>query len=561
MAKDRRKLINMHSSLSDKQPTPESLEAGEIAVNNYAGNEFLSTKNSNDEVVRFSADGTMIDWMEKKAVFPYQGTVTNVNDVDNSSQLQINLNQSVAANTPHHGDVNDAEGGDTAKFMINMSKYAMIGANPSFSSITVNNDATFEGDVNFGGNVEFGGDGSNFTIDAETVCMNATDMSIGGSNSTNVGHNCDGETSTTTSVVGSDVDVNGTNDVTVGGTNTTTIGEDAEGNTSQTTVVKGVELTVSGKTVNIEGTDEIHMEAPTIVVSGDAVTISGSSESGVTIGPNVTIEGSFTLPEGEPINLGDPSDGNVYVRRNHEWETSLIQHGNGSAAAIKSNDVYISGIGSYNGSNEDSAQTLQEVLTQMNEHIYNAHASVSLNLSPNIIERDVTTAITVRNSVQFLGSSYTPQAISVRVGSTSGSEISTTPNGSVTANTSATTTYYATVTFIDGVTKTATAKVSAYYPMYFGGSTATSLNSAAVLAMAKQRIKSSPNGSYNVSVGQGQYMWLCVPNEMTIYSVTSSGFGVPMEAAATVAVDGKGNYSCYRSSSTYNAGNVSIVIS
>ena len=37
MAKDRRKLIHIHSSLPDKQPTPNTLEPGELAVNNAAG--------------------------------------------------------------------------------------------------------------------------------------------------------------------------------------------------------------------------------------------------------------------------------------------------------------------------------------------------------------------------------------------------------------------------------------------------------------------------------------------------------------------------------------------
>jgi hypothetical protein len=41
MAKDRKKLLHIHSSIADKQPTPATLEVGEIAVNNAANQEFL----------------------------------------------------------------------------------------------------------------------------------------------------------------------------------------------------------------------------------------------------------------------------------------------------------------------------------------------------------------------------------------------------------------------------------------------------------------------------------------------------------------------------------------
>ena len=52
MAKDRRKIQHIHSSVPDKQPTPATLEVGEIAVNNAKNKEFLSIKNSDNQVVR-----------------------------------------------------------------------------------------------------------------------------------------------------------------------------------------------------------------------------------------------------------------------------------------------------------------------------------------------------------------------------------------------------------------------------------------------------------------------------------------------------------------------------
>lgn len=131
MAKNRKKLIHVHSSVTDKQPTQESLEYGELAVNNSKEMSFISTKNSSDEVVRFSEDKTLVDWMERKTVFPYTAVIDNINLEENKSNIKFKMNQLVAKNTPKSDDVN-ADGG----FAIDMSRYAMIGANPSFKTIS-----------------------------------------------------------------------------------------------------------------------------------------------------------------------------------------------------------------------------------------------------------------------------------------------------------------------------------------------------------------------------------------------------------------------------------------
>ena len=142
MAKNRKKLIHVHSSVYDKQPTQESLEYGELAVNNSKEMSFISTKNSSDEVVRFSEDRTLVDWMERKTVFPYTAVIDNVDLEENKSNIEFKMNQLVAKNTPKSNDVNhakDIDGQDIKAdggFAIDMSRYAMIGANPSFKTIS-----------------------------------------------------------------------------------------------------------------------------------------------------------------------------------------------------------------------------------------------------------------------------------------------------------------------------------------------------------------------------------------------------------------------------------------
>ena len=183
MAKDRRKLQHIHSSVPDKQPTAASLEVGEIAVNNAAGTEFLSLKNTNNKVIRFSSDSTLIDWIEKKEVMPYSGVVDNIHLDTGKSNIEIKFNQVAATNTPMHDVVNGASDidGDCvnpydstnhtngAGFAIDMSAYALTGGNPSFSSITVTHQSNLSGTTN----ISNGAGGS--VLNITTSDVNATD--------------------------------------------------------------------------------------------------------------------------------------------------------------------------------------------------------------------------------------------------------------------------------------------------------------------------------------------------------------------------------------------------
>lgn len=161
MAKDRKKLIHIHSNVEDRQPIAGALEYGELGINYKAGKEFISTKNSNDKVVRFSSDEQIVTIMEKKDVIPYSGTVDNINLTTNKSNIEIKLNQVVSDNTVKHDVVNGAkdidgnlvnpttDGGITngAGFAINTSAFALNGGNPTFSSVTVNNDIRINGKI------------------------------------------------------------------------------------------------------------------------------------------------------------------------------------------------------------------------------------------------------------------------------------------------------------------------------------------------------------------------------------------------------------------------------
>ena len=141
MSKDRKKLIHIHSNVYDKQPKSDNLEYGELAVNYSDNMSFISTKKNNGSVVRFSDDDTLVDWMERKAVFPYKGEVEETNLTENKSRINFTFNQQVARNTPHHDDALNG-------FSVDMSKYAMIGGNPTFNEIKATSI------INPNGNVE-----------------------------------------------------------------------------------------------------------------------------------------------------------------------------------------------------------------------------------------------------------------------------------------------------------------------------------------------------------------------------------------------------------------------
>lgn len=198
------------------------------------------------------------------------------------------------------------------------------------------------------------------------------------------------------------------------------------------------------------------------------------------------------------------------------------------------------------------------------EVLYTQFTQISgFSVSPTIIEKGVDADITIRGNNLFNSKPLVPETLSVKRGTTT--VINSTPIASLnikdTLNTKDDRTTYTLSITSKGVTKTATANVNAYYPMYFGHSAKAALTGEDVLGLTKQAIRSSPNGTYNMTgIAEGEYVWLCVPSNFSITKVTSSGFGVPMAAAATVTVEGKGSYKCYRTEGALKAGNFNFVI-
>lgn len=221
----------------------------------------------------------------------------------------------------------------------------------------------------------------------------------------------------------------------------------------------------------------------------------------------------------------------------------------------------------------DKAQTLQDSeklqarenigaasqadVDEINQILFTQYTALTMSRTPASFEKGVETAVTLNWSTKFNNQEITPDSIEVKKGST---VLTTDKTLKTIGDNVSDTQAYSMTAVIKGITKTASVTVNAYYPMYFGASAKDALVSADVLALTKQPIKSSPAGNVTVEVGANEYLWLCVPSTMTINSVKSGGFDVPMAAPVTVAVDGKGNYKCYRSAGPFAEGTFNGVI-
>lgn len=198
------------------------------------------------------------------------------------------------------------------------------------------------------------------------------------------------------------------------------------------------------------------------------------------------------------------------------------------------------------------------------EVLYDQFIQISgFGVSPTIIEKGVAATININGRFLFAGEPVTPDTLILKRGDTllSDRPVDNLSGTKDTLNTNDDTTTYSLSITAHGVTRNTSAIVSAYYPCYFGHTTKTIIVGTDVLSFSKQSIKSSPNGTYSMSdISQGEYVWLCIPSNFNINSVTSSGFSVPMEAAISVPVEGKGNYKCYRTSSSLVAGTFNFVI-
>ncbi len=212
----------------------------------------------------------------------------------------------------------------------------------------------------------------------------------------------------------------------------------------------------------------------------------------------------------------------------------------------------------------------QSDIDDINQVLFTQYTAATLTRTPAVIERGVSKEITLTWATRFNGKAETPTSLSIKKGTTVlTSEAKA--DGSVKDSISETTTYNLTAV-VKGVTKTASATVNAYYPKYFGchavDGVTEQITAAIVTGLVKQALTNTAVGSYSIPVAESNatYVWLCVPNSMSITEVMAGGleFDLYQETpnvnmAFEVNVNGVA-YKCYRSKNKPNAGTINIQI-
>lgn len=113
----------------------------------------------------------------------------------------------------------------------------------------------------------------------------------------------------------------------------------------------------------------------------------------------------------------------------------------------------------------------------------------------------------------------------------------------------------------DGMKGSTSKKLTMVLPVYMGFAGASDAAGLAITELSKYASLASPAGTYKIkNNADGIYLWLCVPDTMTINKVTSSGFTVPMREVQTGQTE-LGGYKCYRSSNAIVAGEYTYTIS
>lgn len=126
--------------------------------------------------------------------------------------------------------------------------------------------------------------------------------------------------------------------------------------------------------------------------------------------------------------------------------------------------------------------------------------------------------------------------------------------------------YYITAVF-HGVTVTGSVSVTAYNPVFTGGSAKDALAAADILAMTKKI--GGAGGNYTIALAADGYLYVCVPKGNTVNKVvfdeSQGGFPIPMEPVKVVTgvgvASGAMDYNVYRCSAKQKAGTYKIVVS
>lgn len=279
---------------------------------------------------------------------------------------------------------------------------------------------------------------------------------------------------------------------------------------------------------------------------------------------NATIDNNGNLSKGNPE--GDTALCIVYLLQNQSYKLAIIdlqkfleESEFKDGLQVKEHQVSIKiddTSENYLSVSSDGVKIsgIDAKLLEINKVLYNQHSQVTLSGSPITIEKGVNTKINLSWNYEYNGEETTPTSMQLKSGNT----VLESVNKTYTDTISTSKTYQVTAVN-EGITKTSnTVTVGAYYSMYFGEGSEVFDRTSVITASNKRPIASNPRGDVSITFTGGKYLWLCVPDEMSINKVTSSGFAVPMEEPVNQTINE--TYKCYRSTDTINKGTVNFTI-
>lgn len=204
-----------------------------------------------------------------------------------------------------------------------------------------------------------------------------------------------------------------------------------------------------------------------------------------------------------------------------------------------------------------SQKVMTKKIDDLQDQINNLHPGiigVGITANPNLIYDDSSSNVTITAK---MNDNSIADKIEIKIGETVIGSENNVSELVITQILNGTTTIKA-YAAQSGFDYDASTKVIGTKPYYIGSG--TEYNNI-VNNSYKQSIKTSPSGTYNVTINNnGDYIWFVIPNSMTINKVTLSGFDFPIESPQIVQIE-RNTYKVYRSSNTYDAGNIIIVIS
>lgn len=181
------------------------------------------------------------------------------------------------------------------------------------------------------------------------------------------------------------------------------------------------------------------------------------------------------------------------------------------------------------------------------DSVASSATDITIDINPDIVFAGVNNSVNIRSTLNTGGTVSSHQIN--RSGSViaSGTSTSISANDVVNANSDI---VYDVTAVINGKQRNNSIKLKVVNKIYYGsGRNPSSADTA------YDTPKETPQGIYNVNVrNNGDYVFIDIPNSMVINSATVNSFNIPF----VVVTSSRSGYKCYKSTNTYDSGNIVI---